>query len=42
MKNIYPHLFESGENADKGTKFPSYHSIRLCVSMSFLTIVVEY
>ena len=39
MEKRYPHLFESGENVVSGTKFSSYHFIRLCVSMLLLAFV---
>ena len=36
VKKRYPHIFESGENADQGTKFSSYNIMRLCVSILLL------
>lgn len=39
MKKRYPHLIESGENVYQGTKFSSYHFIRLCVRMLLLAFV---
>ena len=39
MKKRYPHLFESGENADKDTKLCSYQFIILYVSMLSLASV---
>ena len=38
-KKRYPHLFESGENADQGTKFSFDEFLRLCVSMLLLAFV---